>query len=69
MNYISSLLIANNSVQRATVVTNTGIHFFYTVVENLTDVTMKFQPTNDLYSQLLYELNVSGISFCETLFN
>ncbi|XP_011192881.2 ectopic P granules protein 5 homolog isoform X1 [Zeugodacus cucurbitae] len=55
---IMRLLIATNSAQRMTVVTNTGIHFFYTVVENLTDVTMKFQPTNDLYSQLLNELNI-----------
>ncbi|XP_053947288.1 ectopic P granules protein 5 homolog isoform X1 [Anastrepha ludens] len=55
---IMRILIASNSVQHTTVVTNTGIHFFYAVVENLTDVTIKFQPTNDLYSQLLYELNI-----------
>ncbi|XP_017477815.1 PREDICTED: ectopic P granules protein 5 homolog isoform X2 [Rhagoletis zephyria] len=55
---IMRILIASNTTQSTTVVTNTGTNFFYAVVENLTDVTIKFQPTNDLYSQLLYELNI-----------
>ncbi|XP_004534242.1 ectopic P granules protein 5 homolog isoform X2 [Ceratitis capitata] len=55
---IMRILIASNATQRSTVATNTGIHMFYTIVENLTDVTMKFQPTNDLYSQLLCDLNI-----------
>lgn len=40
-------------------VTPIGVGFFYHVVDNMNDITMKFQPTNDFYSQVLEELGVS----------
>ncbi|XP_030371319.1 ectopic P granules protein 5 homolog [Scaptodrosophila lebanonensis] len=39
-------------------VTEIGTDFFYHVVDNMTDITMKFQPTNDLYCRVLEELGV-----------
>ncbi|EDW83213.2 uncharacterized protein Dwil_GK22441 [Drosophila willistoni] len=39
-------------------VTKIGTNFFYYVVDNLNDVTMKFQATHDLYKQLLDELGI-----------
>lgn len=39
--------------------TSIGVKFFYHVVENMEDKTMKFQPTYDFYSQLLENLGVS----------
>ncbi|XP_064550516.1 ectopic P granules protein 5 homolog [Drosophila montana] len=39
-------------------VTRAGIGFFYHVVDNMNDITMKFQPTNDFYSQVLEELGI-----------
>lgn len=39
--------------------TSIGVKFFYHVVENMDDKTMKFQPTYDFYSQLLENLGVS----------
>lgn len=39
--------------------TSIGICFFYHVVDNMNDITMKFQPTNKFYSQVLQDLGVS----------
>jgi len=40
-------------------VTAIGVDFFYHVVENMNDTTMKFPPTNDFYSEILEQLGVS----------
>jgi len=40
-------------------VTQIGVQVFYHLVENLDEVTMKFQATHDLYFQVLEKLGVS----------
>nr|NP_650752.2 ectopic P-granules autophagy protein 5, isoform C [Drosophila melanogaster]Q9VE34.2 RecName: Full=Ectopic P granules protein 5 homolog [Drosophila melanogaster]AAF55595.2 ectopic P-granules autophagy protein 5, isoform C [Drosophila melanogaster] len=39
-------------------VTQIGVRVFYDIVDNLNEVTMKFQPTHDLYFQVLEKLGV-----------
>ncbi|XP_067619599.1 ectopic P granules protein 5 homolog isoform X2 [Eurosta solidaginis] len=58
LNNIVRTLIATNATQQITVVIDIGIRVFYTLVENMNGVTINFQPTNDLYTQLLYDLNI-----------
>lgn len=42
---------------------NTGTEFFYHVIENMTDITMKFYATNKFYTELLNDLGVSYIKY------
>lgn len=37
---------------------NTGIEFFYHVIDNMSEITMKFNATNKLYTELLNDLGV-----------
>ncbi|XP_065371725.1 ectopic P granules protein 5 homolog isoform X2 [Calliphora vicina] len=37
---------------------NTGIEYFYHVIENMSDITMKFNATNKFYTELLNDLGV-----------
>ncbi|XP_059219883.1 ectopic P granules protein 5 homolog isoform X1 [Stomoxys calcitrans] len=37
---------------------NTGINFFYHVIENMSEITMKFNATNKFYTELLNDLGV-----------
>uniref|UniRef100_B3P3B0 GG16333 n=1 Tax=Drosophila erecta TaxID=7220 RepID=B3P3B0_DROER len=39
-------------------VTQIGVQVFYHIVDNLNEVTMKFQPTHDLYFQVLEKLGM-----------
>ncbi|TMW39303.1 hypothetical protein DOY81_015617, partial [Sarcophaga bullata] len=37
---------------------NTGVEFFYHVIDNISDITMKFNATNKFYTELLNDLGV-----------
>ncbi|XP_017037889.1 ectopic P granules protein 5 homolog [Drosophila kikkawai] len=51
---IGALLVAPLEAK----VTQIGVQVFYHLVDNLNEVTMKFQPTHDLYFQVLEKLGV-----------
>lgn len=55
--YIHNLLQEQSKSNKY--VTPTGIKFFYHVVDNMNDITMKFHPTKSFYSQMLQDLGVS----------
>lgn len=55
--YIQNLL--QEQAKSNKFVTSIGIKFFYHVVDNMNDITMKFQPTKSFYSQMLHDLGVS----------
>lgn len=38
---------------------NTGVSFFYHVIESMSEITMKFNATNKFYTELLNDLGVS----------
>lgn len=42
------------------IVTNTGVDIFYHIVAQMTEINLKFLPTNEFCSQTLAELGVSN---------